>query len=67
MKANETRLAIGGLMRCCTESLSEHLLKEAGFTGEVKVGTVVQCRHSDDPVHRMKLDEEGVWRWHPPT
>lgn len=61
MTANEdasVRYRIGGLMRCCTETV--HLdLHAAGTPAE---GDKLQCRYSDSDLHRMRF-RDGAWEW----
>ena len=57
------RLAIGGLMRCCTDTW-------AGVVETIpdpQDGEVIRCRYQpDDPTHRMVRDG-GIWKWAGPS
>lgn len=48
-----TKIDIGGVFRCCIETV-----RALGLEAEVVVGQVVMCRHCPDG---MKLDEKGIW------
>jgi hypothetical protein len=52
-------LYIGGLMRCCTDSLAQYL--NAG--GTEATGTIVQCKYTEDPAHRM-IAGDHAWSWY---
>lgn len=58
----ETKVAIGGLMRCCTSTLAE-AIENAPETEAVNEQTI-QCKYTDNPSHNMKLID-GVWHWNP--
>ena len=55
MTAAGERIAIGGLMRCDTETLYGRT--EPGAEGEIQ-----QCKYSDSPSHRSVF-RDGIWRW----
>lgn len=57
MKVDETRLAIGGLMRCCTGTLSKWAQEHQDE--ELEDGTIVECEYCSES---MILDN-GTWRW----
>jgi hypothetical protein len=50
------RLRPGGLMRCCTATLAEHI--EVG--GPVAVGDILPCKHCSSS---MRIAADGVWEW----
>ena len=53
------RIAIGGLMRCCTGSLELHILNNPMFP----IGAIHECPHCHQ---KAELDEQGIWHWvHP--
>jgi hypothetical protein len=58
MPMGDTKLAIGGLMRCCLTTLNNYA-DEHG-TDRVAIGEVVECEWCDE---KMVLDETGWWRW----
>lgn len=53
----ETRIRIGGLLRCCTFSL-----EETDRSGELPTepGEGVDCNYCKNP---MRLADDGVWEW----
>lgn len=54
---NQRRYRHGGLMRCCLETLATNT------KGSV-VGSTLQCKYAtDDPLHRMRVADDGVWEW----
>jgi hypothetical protein len=54
-------LRIGGLMRCCTETVND--LYPDGPAAQAEEGQVLQCKYNpDNPGHRM-LFREGAWEW----
>lgn len=54
------RVNQGGLMRCCLQTLDEHM---AGVTLEPEQGETLSCRfHEEQPNDEMIFDG-GVWRW----
>lgn len=59
----DTRLAIGGLMRCCTGSLGDWIRSS---DKPIKVGEVVFCKYEAANPTSMILGEDGVWRWNHP-
>lgn len=60
----ETKLAIGGLMRCCTGSLGEFISQNPDDTAQV--GTLVYCKYEGNDPTSMILGDDGVWRWNHP-
>lgn len=52
-RANERRIRIGGLMRCCLQTISE-------CTAIVGPGSVLSCRFCSDS---MRVARDGVWEW----
>lgn len=56
MKANERHVAIGGLMRCCTQSIAEN-------ETETEVGSVMTCKWCSGG---MCVEGDGVWHWDHP-
>lgn len=59
----DTRIAIGGLMRCCTGTLGDWI---RGRKLPVAVGEVVFCKYEAANPTSMILGEDGVWRWNHP-
>jgi hypothetical protein len=55
MKMGETKISIGGLMRCCIGTLDESDLDR-----EVHSGDVVHCKWCKSSM----ILEEGLWRWY---
>ena len=58
MKANERRVAIGGLMRCCLRSIADS-------EEETEVGSTMVCRWCT--AGAMRVEEDGVWHWDHPA
>ncbi len=57
--ANERRIRIGGLMRCCIETIRTTDIR-------TDIGEVLQCKFTDDPDdpgHRLIVADDGVWEW----
>ena len=52
----DTRIAIGGLMRCCTGTLDKLLT----FADRVLIGETVSCEFCNET---MTLDDHLVWNW----
>jgi hypothetical protein len=54
-------MAIGGLMRCCTETV-----KDLYPNGPARVGAdgqILQCKYApDNPDHQI-IFNDGIWRW----
>ena len=62
--ATETRVNIGGLMRCCTGTLDKIATETPD--AEYANGAIIQCMYTGNPSHSMVL-RKGVWHWnHPP-
>lgn len=58
------RINAGGLMRCCTDTISG--LYTDAPSGKVGVeGQTLQCAYTGDPLHSM-IFEHGTWHWHMP-
>lgn len=57
MNIFETRYALGGLMRCCLQTLIE-----APLDMEVEEGCVLDCKFEGVGSQRMVL-KSGVWIW----
>lgn len=57
--ASQRSIHIGGLMRCCLLTLRES-------TEETVVGSVLQCRYTEDSNHSMVVGPDGEWRWNRP-
>ena len=56
-----TGVAIGGLMRCCIESIKDYIHDHP--LDPATDGTTLRCKYApDDPDHRMVL-RAGVWHW----
>ena len=63
----ESYVAMGGLMRCCLDTLAK-VIEEAPETPCVE-GQSIQCRYTSDPLHHMVMhnkDEIGTWKWDRP-
>lgn len=57
LPANQRRVRMGGLMRCCLATLGEC---EEPST----VGTVLSCKYESDPDNQqMIVAADGVWEW----
>ena len=54
-----TKIAVGGLMRCCTETLRSHLNETNDKNPH---GTVVHCNWCREA---MRLGDDDVWQWEP--
>jgi hypothetical protein len=55
------KIRIGGLMRCCIETVWN--LYPDGPAALASEGQRLQCRYSaDDPLHRMSF-RAGAWEW----
>lgn len=57
IKANERRFRIGGLMRCCTLTLSE-------TQALTEVGDSLSCTYCHA---MMTVSTDGAWQWAGPT
>lgn len=55
---NFHRVRIGGLTRCCLDTLRHRVAADAS----PKEGETLQCRHTSDPEHQM-IYREGFWQW----
>jgi hypothetical protein len=63
MKFKDTRINEGGMMRCCTQSLS--LAKE--LEDECFEGEIVPCRYGSSPAHSRWILRAGIWAWDRPV
>ena len=57
MKLTETKVNIGGLMRCCLETI-ETLDQDVDYPDKY----VIDCKYEDVGNKNIIL-ENGVWRW----
>ena len=57
MKLKETKVNIGGLMRCCLETI-EHLDPDYDFPD----GFVLDCKYEEKGNKNIIL-VKGVWKW----
>lgn len=57
----ETQIAIGGLMRCCTGSLTDFIKQNPDDLAGP--GTIVYCKYEKENPTTMILGRDGVWRW----
>lgn len=62
MKYYETRLNLGGLMRCCFETISEYV---DAHEDEECTDMVMDCIYEKDGNKQIKL-ENGIWKWNNP-
>lgn len=60
----ETRIAIGGLLRCCTGTLEDHIRDHADESAAT--GSLVYCKYEKNDPTSMILGEDGIWRWNHP-
>lgn len=60
----ETRIAIGGLMRCCTGSLTDFINQNPDDLAGI--GTIIYCKYEKADPTSMILGQDGVWRWNHP-
>jgi hypothetical protein len=60
MQQRDTTLSIGGLMRCCIQTLAAYI-SEHPFVEAVE-GQVLDCAHESAGNGRLVL-RDGVWRW----
>lgn len=51
---------IGGLMRCCRESISDLYPEGPGLVA--REGQELQCKFSESKNHRMRF-RDGAWEW----
>jgi len=63
-KQINTMLAIGGLMRCCTETVDDYVVEHADE--EAIEGMTLQCKYSENRSHRMIL-KNNIWQWDRPA
>jgi hypothetical protein len=64
MKFADTRVNQGGLMRCCTGTIANHV--ELHARDDVPEGVlVIDCEYETPGNSRIVL-EGGVWRWNNP-
>lgn len=59
MRRDQLKLAPGGLMRCCTQSLDEWIKQSP--EAEVYAGEKIACKYENKDT--MEVDEIGVVRW----
>lgn len=57
MKLKETRINIGGLMRCCLETI-----ERIDPNIELEDKMVIDCMY-EQPGNKNIILENGVWRW----
>ncbi len=57
MKLKDTKINIGGLMRCCLETI-ETLNPDY----ELKDGMIIDCKY-EHPGNKQIILQNGVWRW----
>ena len=58
---NTDKIRVGGLMRCCTETIEG--LYPDGPAQVAEEGQKLQCKYaSDSPDHRMRF-RDGAWEW----
>lgn len=55
------KIRIGGLMRCCIETVGD--LYPDGPAQTAHQGQILQCKYAEDnPEHRM-IFRDGAWEW----
>lgn len=61
MKLSETKITVGGVLRCCMDILHQDKLNS-----EVAIGAIHHCPHCKE---EFQLQESGVWvpTWQLPT
>jgi len=57
MKHGNTRINIGGMLRCCVATLNEMDLDT-----EVENGQTLDCKYEKENNQSMIL-EDGIWKW----
>lgn len=57
--ANERRVRVGGLMRCCLQTLA--LSEEPS-----SIGTVLDCQYEKPGNATMVVAADGIWEWNHP-
>lgn len=63
MKYPDTKIAIGGLMRCCTATIAAYV--EAHKDDDEVVDQILDCTY-EEPGNARIILEDGVWRWNRP-
>lgn len=64
MKMRNTRIAIGGLMRCCIETIDKYV--EAHLDDSVpKDNLIIDCMY-EKPGNEKIVLEKNIWRWNRP-
>lgn len=58
LKSSETRIDIAGVLRCCTQSLSEFCVEDPG----VSIGQHVPCKYCNDGMV-LRTDKRWVAKW----
>ena len=57
MKLNETKISIGGLMRCCIATIEEQDPDK-----EYKNGDIIDCKFEEGGNKNIIL-KDGIWQW----
>jgi hypothetical protein len=60
MQQRDTTLNIGGLMRCCVQTLRNYIGDHAD--DEAVEGLVLDCAH-ESPGNKNLVLRDGCWRW----
>jgi hypothetical protein len=59
LKSSDTRVDIGGVMRCCTGSLGDFCADDP----DVTIGQYVPCKYHDDGGMVLRTDKRWVAKW----
>ena len=57
MKLNETKVSIGGLMRCCLDTIDT-----LDTTVDYPDGHIIDCKHETKGNKNIIL-KDGIWQW----
>lgn len=60
----QTRIAIGGLMRCCLATINDYV--DAHVAEVPEPGLVLDCKYQGPGNAQIILDPSGIWRWNAP-
>lgn len=60
----QTKVAQGGLMRCCLATIDEYVATHADQSP--KFGLILDCKYEKPGNAQVVLDTSGIWRWNRP-
>lgn len=60
MRAQDTRVNQGGLMRCCLETIYQFAMEDV--EREVEERHVLDCKY-EEPGNKRIIFQNGAWRW----